>query len=247
MNPFVASLVAHFERHLSYYEAKPPFARPEQLRTHRRTLTLRRQLGSASAALADDRFLDSLAETLIAWGVGSHNAILVEPSEFRRQLRGHAEEIVALDGILIDDADAATGDRIWRITRSLDIVLGRQTLRPTQSKIVGGSKALHHVLPELMPPIDRMYTALFLQRTQPQHFQKPSQEAETFRLAFETFRAIANGADPVRYVGRHEWNTSRTKVIDNAIVGFVLSILDPVKQDCGAPSHMAERGSNGPR
>jgi hypothetical protein len=229
--PPVESLIAHFERYLSYYEAKPPFAKPEQLRTHKKTIDLRRQLGTASAALADDRFLDSLAETLKAWGIGSHDAILVKTHEFRRQLRNQAEEITALDGILIDNADTSTGDRLWRIIRSLDIVLGRRALKPTQSKIVGGSKALHHILPELMPPIDRTYTAWFLLRIEAQHFQNYSQEAETFRVAFESFRAIAKGANPVQYVSRYEWNTSRTKVIDNAIVGFVSGLRDKVKKE----------------
>ncbi len=226
----VEPLLAHFERYLSYYETRPPFARPDQLRTHKRTIDLRRQLGSASAALADQQFLDSLAETLNAWGVGRRDSILVEPSEFRRQLRNQAGEITALEGILIDNADASIGDRLWRIIRSLDIVLGSRTLRPTQSKIVGGSKALHHLLPELMPPIDRAYTAPFLLRTQPQHFQNPSQEAETFRLAFESFRTIAESVNPNQYVGRHAWNTSRTKVIDNAIVGLIRLLLDQVKK-----------------
>jgi hypothetical protein len=227
IRPPVKHLVAHFERHLSYYEAKPPFAKPEQLRTHRKTIDLRRQLGTASAALADDRFLDSLAETLKAWGVGSHDAILVKPPEFRRQLRNQAGEITALESILTDNADVSTGDRLWRIIRSLDIVLGRRTLKPTQSKIVGGSKALHHILPELVVPIDRKYVGVFLGRYD--HFQ--TGQAETFRIAFECFRAIAKSANPVQYVGRHEWNTSRTKVIDNAIVGFVRSLEDELDKN----------------
>jgi len=73
----VQLLVASFERFLAYYEANPPFAKAGQLSTHRRTIALRRRLGTAAAALADDSFLDSLTETLIAWGVGSHDAILV--------------------------------------------------------------------------------------------------------------------------------------------------------------------------
>jgi hypothetical protein len=227
----VDPLIARFEQYLSYYEAKPPFAKPEQLRTHKNTIDLRRQLGTASAALADDQFLDSLAETLNAWGVGRRDSILTDPSEFWRQLRNQAGEIIALEGILIDNADASTGDRLWRIIRSLDIVLGGRTLKPTQSKIVGGSKALHHLLPELMPPIDRAYTAPFLLRTQPQHFQNPSQEAETFRLAFESFRTIAESVNPNQYVGRNPWNTSRTKVIDNAIVGLVRHLLNQVKKN----------------
>jgi hypothetical protein len=62
--PPVENLVVHFDRYLSYYEAKTPFAKPAQLRTHTKTMDLRRQLGTASAALADERFLNSLAETL---------------------------------------------------------------------------------------------------------------------------------------------------------------------------------------
>jgi hypothetical protein len=227
--PPIGVLVADFERHLAYYEANPPFARPKQLAAHRRTIDLRRRLGSAVAAVADDKFLDNLAETLIAWGVGSHDAILVETPEFRSQMRRRAVEIAALDGILVDQADTATGDRIWRIIRSLDIVLGRRTLKPTQSKLVGGSKALHHLLPELVVPVDRMYTAPFLLRIQPQHFQNPSKEAETFRIAFESVRAVAKAANPAQYVDRSEWDISRSKVIDNAIVGFIRSLRDKLE------------------
>ena len=227
----VKLLIESFERCLSYYEAKPPFDKPDQLRTHKRTIELRRQLCTASAALASDQFLDSLAETLGAWGVGRRHSVLADPSEFRRQLRNQVREITALEGILIDNADANAGDRLWRIIRSLDIVRGSRTLKLTQSKIVGGSKALHHILPELMPPIDRAYTAPFLLRTQPQHFQNPVQEAETFRIAFESFCRIARSANPNQYVGRHPWNTSRTKVIDNAIVGLVRLLLDEVKKN----------------
>jgi hypothetical protein len=215
--PQVEHLVTRFERYLSYYEAKPPFAKPEQLGTHRKTIDLRRRLGTASAALADDGFLDSLAATLKAWGVGSRDAILVEPAEFRRQLRIQAKEITSLESISVENGDEGTDERLWRIIRSLDIVLGRRTGRPTESKIVGGSKALHHVLPELVVPIDRKYVGVFLGRYD--RFQ--SGQAETFRIACERFRQIAIGANPVQHVGRHKWNTSRTKVIDNAIVGFV--------------------------
>ncbi len=108
--PTVELLIANFERCLSYYEANPPFTRPEQIRTHR--------------------------------------------------------------------------------------VIGRRTGKPSRSKIVGGSKTLHHVLPELMPPIDRTYTGFFLSRDQSQHFQNAPQEAETFRLAFESFCAIASSVSP---------------------------------------------------
>src|SRR5438876_10474832 len=158
--PGVERLISNFEGHLSYFERKPPLNRPEQLRTHIRAISLRRKFGTVAAALADNEFLDAVAETLQAW-LG-RDAIVVQPPEFRLQLRRQSGEITALDGMVMDKADASKADRVWRIIRSLDIVFSRQTGRPTQSKIVGGTKALHHVLPELIPPVDRKYTGFFL-------------------------------------------------------------------------------------
>jgi hypothetical protein len=223
-------LIAQFPRHLAYYEATPPFNKPEQLRTHRKTIALRRELGTASAALADDQFLNSLAQTLKAWGIWSRGSIPGEALEFRRQLRNHEGEIAMLEGALIDSVDEQTCDRLWRIIRSLNLVLDKRTLEPTQSKVVSGSKALHHLLPDLMPPIDRTYTGVFFDRWQPHHFQNRAQEEKTFRIAFKSFGTIAANVNPVQYVGTHEWNTSRTKVIDNAIVGFVRFLKDRGKR-----------------
>jgi len=222
--PGVERVISIFAGHLSYFERTPPLNRPEQLTTHIRAITPRRKFGTVAAALADNEFLDDVADTLQAW-LG-RDAIVVQPPEFRLQLRRQSGEITALDGMVIDKADAAKADRVWRIIRSLDIVFSRQTGRPTQSKIVGGTKALHHVLPELIPPVDRKYTGFFLNRTESYHYQNPVQETETFRLAFESFRVIASSVSPVQYVGRHPWNTSRTKVIDNGIVGFVRRLFD---------------------
>jgi hypothetical protein len=107
-------------------------------------------------------------------------------------------KFVALDNILIEEAGSAIGDRLWRTIRSLDIVVGRRTNRPTHSKIVGGSKALHHLLRDLMPPVDRTYTAVFLLRIDPHYFQDSNHEGETFRVAFESFCGIARGTNPAQ-------------------------------------------------
>jgi hypothetical protein len=60
---------------------------------------------------------------------------------------------------------------------------------------VAGSKALHHLLPELVLPIDRTYTAPFLFRTEPRDFQERDPQAETFPIAFETAQKIASRID----------------------------------------------------
>jgi len=91
--PPVVTLIANFEQHLAYYEANPPFARAAQLASHLRTIGLRRELRTPADSLESDQFLDILAETLKAWGVGSHDAALLEPSAFRQEVRRHLNEI----------------------------------------------------------------------------------------------------------------------------------------------------------
>ena len=41
------------------------------------------------------------------------------------------------------------------------------------------------------------------------------------RLAFESFVNIARATSPGQYEMEGGWNTSRTKVLDNAVVGFM--------------------------
>jgi len=84
------------------------------------------------------------------------------------------------------------------------------------SRIVLGSKALRHLLPELVVPIDREYTQRFFGWANPTLQNFPER---CFREAFAGFAAIAREANPAQYVGRG-WHTSKTKVIDNAIVGL---------------------------
>jgi hypothetical protein len=91
-----------------------------------------------------------------------------------------------------------------------------------QAKIVAGSKALHHVLTELIPPIDREYTIRFFF-----HHKSFSRGDEVaFHEMFPYFCRIAiESREKIeRRIGQG-MNSSVTKVIDNAIVGFVRTRL----------------------
>jgi len=217
-------LLADFAACLDYIEKGKVFGKPNQLGSHARTMKLRRELGSARAAVESDSFLDSLHETLHWWGCDGRVAMLVDRDTFRRELWDQRNEISPLDLLQIDSADEQVGEAIWRIVRRLSITLTRRTSQPTKSKIVCATKALHHLLPELVVPIDRENTGFFVGRRPPQ-FQPPHEE-KTYWLAFRSFLAIAKAANPVQYVDRHPWHTSRTKVIDNAIVGFVTRLKE---------------------
>jgi hypothetical protein len=115
-------------------------------------------------------------------------------------------ETVSLDGAGIDFAE--TGARVWLLIKSLRLV-------DNKAALVASTKALHHLLPELVVPMDRAYTRPFFGWHGPE-FQ--NQQTVCFEHAFGAFCRVARATNPRQYVGEG-WNTSLSKVIDNAVVG----------------------------
>lgn len=209
----VPLLIAEFPRFLQIFVHDPPFTRSGQLEYHLETIQARRELGSAAKALADDRFLRSLYRTLQAWGIGARASILLPVEDFESILRARASDIAAFDGLCIDDPalnPTAVSDNLWRTIDTLGIVTN-------DARIVPGTKALHHILSDLVVPVDRAYTQRFFRWHNPE-FQYG--QADVFHRSFAAFVEIARRANPAQYVGAG-WNSSRTKVIDNAIVGML--------------------------
>ena len=91
-----------------------------------------------------------------------------------------------------------------------------------------GTKALHHLLPELVPPIDRTYTIRFFH----QNTTMPRGDEDAFREVYPALVEIAARAgDHLKVNNRSPMNTSRTKIIDNAIIGYVWDKLKIVPDD----------------
>src|SRR3972149_4588043 len=91
----VPALIAGFSRYLDAYTRKPAFTRAGQLEYHLESIALRRQLGSATAAVSDEAFVRSLYRTLQAWGIGSRASSLVPQSEFAAPLPDKKTELAA--------------------------------------------------------------------------------------------------------------------------------------------------------
>jgi len=203
-----------FETYLRAYDRNPPFKGLDQLNSHRQTIALRRELGSVAAAVDDARFLRSLYETLQAWGVGKRASILRPYSQFAEALGQHASAIAALEGLCIDDPawdTSGVNGQLWKLISELGLV-------ENKAKLVAHSKALHHLLPELLPPIDRAWTgSRFFSLNSPQMQNK---QEEWFREAWRAFVYIARQAQPGRYVTGQGWRTSRSKLLDNAMIGY---------------------------
>lgn len=214
-------LIEGFDTYCSAFDSANLFTGPS-LYFHSKTLSLLRQYQSPIAALRDQSFLESLYATLAAWGLhrmGPAGAKLVDFNVMAESFRELEQRIESLAPItmwrLSSEHVGGVGEAIWEVISTLRIGVGA-------TRIVSGSKALHHVLPELVPPVDREYTIRFFL-----HNKNLSQGDEAaFLEMFPYFHRICTQCrDRIEARIGRGMSTSSTKVTDNAIVGFVRTRL----------------------
>jgi hypothetical protein len=215
----VAKLIQDFGGYVQAYDDIVPFT-GEQLTAHRRTVELRRQAGSVNAAIGSTEFIASLERTLQAWGIGRRASRLVSSAEFAAALRRTAPRLAPMESLAIDAEDLPQdiASQLWPIIDSLGVITNK-------AKIVAGTKTLHHLLPNLMPPMDRAWTGKFFRFHLPE-WQDPSSQRRIFGVAFNHIAGVARSARPAQYVTGEGWRTSRTKILDNALIGFCKAELD---------------------
>lgn len=205
----VDELCRNFTAYLTEFNDDPPFT-DIQVSYHITALDLRDKLGGAAKSIDSDGYLHALYFTLEAWGMNSKGAKMQDYDKFASSIRSYKGGIAALENTRLSQIDAEIAHKLWRIIQGMQ-------LSQTQSQTVTGAKALHHLLPQLLPPIDREYTQPFF-RYNDARFQY-NQEA-AFKLMLPYFARIAQRVDLPSYVGKARWATSESKLIDNAIIGF---------------------------
>lgn len=188
---------------------------------HQKAIAARRKHARASDAIDDPALIETIYATLTAWGMhrmGPGNARLVDFQRLFASFQQVKPLILNLEDLRLECISPAdvpdVGRELWNIIRQLEVGVGKV-------KLVSGSKALHHILPDLVPPIDREYTLTFF-------YGNKNIRADGLREFSEIFPcfhniAVQNLAEIQSELAcQGEMNTSVTKVIDNAIVGYVI-------------------------
>ena len=179
-------LVDKFPTWVAYFNTNGPFRKYGQLEYHRETINRRLELGSASAAVTDERFQRALYKTLQAWGIGSRGSRLKPFDQFAAILSRQNQAVAQFETMILDDRQLDVGTTInalWTLMSQLPIVENAALLVPV-------TKALHHVLPELVVPMDREYTQMFFGWQNPR-FQY--RQRECFVEAFGAFSRLPGG------------------------------------------------------
>lgn len=111
-----------------------------------------------------ERHIEMVYATLAAWGMhrtGKGGAKMPEFEEFRTSINVNKDKLNALRKLRIEQLSA---EEFELVKHQLDeLCFSDKCIKgsTTDSHIVSASKTLAHILPNLVPPIDRQYTAQF--------------------------------------------------------------------------------------
>jgi hypothetical protein len=187
-------------------------------------------------AFLSDRHVELVYATLTAWGMhrlgdpDKTKTKLTDWTVFRESIvsAGHALDHLRTKGML--DVSADEYDRVLHAMRP---TYRSFRISTSDATIVANSKALFHLLPNLIPPIDRQYTIRFF-RQRPELWKRngkfamitlPTGLDAQFDLFLSTCisirRLAARIERPLLDRESREHGVSVPKTIDNAIVNYV--------------------------
>ena len=199
-------------------------------------------LAQASDFLGE-RHIEMIYATLASWGMHrmgdpeDTKAKMVEFDDFRSSILACRAELTALRNERFENI---ASERYGEALKGLKKVYERFKVSISDSTLVAHAKTLAHILPHLIPPIDRQYTVRFFTQDASEFFTKsgkyrlpqvPDGLDEQFKMFVDLsvkMKAIFDHCDrAVLQVNGQGFNTSYPKIIDNLIMAFVKSVPAP--------------------
>lgn len=214
MNERVEELKRDFKLFVRHFDNTLVFSGPS-IYFHKKVINILSQKG-LQKAIEDNLFLEYLYATLASWGLhrmGETNTKLVDFEAFKNSIQENKDDLLALE-----DKKITTLNTNTTLIDNLRTLIEKLKIGEGETKLIFNSKTLHHLLPNLIPPIDRQYTLLFFYNS-----KGPSHMENCFSEIYPRFVeiAVSRKDNIVKMIGK-DFHTSETKVIDNAIVGYVL-------------------------
>jgi len=166
-------------------------------------------------------FLKLAYQTLIEWGMDSRAAKLVDFQTFKDSVSNYTRELEELSSYRICDLNQ---ERVNDLLSKIMVLFTGIRVMSSKCHIVGGSKTLHFLLPDLVMPIDRTYTLTFYYGKKDVCFPTIKKEINIFNRIFtDAYRLVQQLSLSQADVDGYSWNQSIPKLVDNAIIGYIKS------------------------
>jgi len=158
-------------------------------------------------------FSECIYSVLVSWGMHKIGTgpQLKNFSDFHKVINNFIQCGIPISNLTITELNEES-------INQLVTLFGNNSVMHSTRRLVGNSKALHHILPKVIPPIDNTNTLWFfgLKNT-------VGNESANFKSILKKYQQIITSInwDNINYSGI--MNKTRVKIIDNAIIGFRLS------------------------
>lgn len=193
-----------------------------------------------------ERHIEMIYATLASWGMHRMGdpkevkAKMVEYDKFKQSLDHQQSRLFEFRGVKMDEC---TEQQYGSYLDGLEDVYKALRVSKSDSTLVAHSKTLAHILPHLIPPIDRKYTVRFFTQDKEEFFTKsgkyksvniPKDGENQFRVFKDYCLRIKRMFDKrdkhLFEINPLTFNTSYPKIMDNMIMAFVKSVPKPVKR-----------------
>ncbi len=190
------------------------------LKFYRDIINMHRSVKDILNLIKNDDFCRKLYNTLEAWNMNQRGARLNEFEIVKESIRQHELFLIDLYENKLDSIESVENEKGQKIIRDLEFVFCHLEIMKSKRRIVGVSKAMHFLLPDLVMPIDSTYTMPYFYGSN-KYSEKAEKEFRDYLDIFARTHRIANNLQLTNSdVKGGEWNTSIPKLIDNAIIGF---------------------------
>ncbi len=189
------------------------------------------------------RHIELIYATLTSWGMHrmgnpqTTKTKLHEFKEFKASIicsKDVLQELAEIEYTDIDENDYLA------LIQGLKGVYSKLMVSISNATIVGHSKTLAHILPNLIPPIDRQYTIRFFTRDKSEFLNKNGKyrlvqvpngldaQFDLFAEICQKMKKLFEQADRKMFtLDPDTFNTSYPKIMDNLIMAFVKSVQKP--------------------
>jgi hypothetical protein len=180
--------------------------------------------------------IEMIYATLTSWGMhrmGDTKTKMVDFIKFENSILGHAKILSDLKTLKLEDVSKSD---LQDIIKKLSLVCFALKTSESNSRIVGNSKTLAHILPDLVPPIDRQYTIRFFSYEPSSFFNKSeiirqppgiktTEEEKWFSYIIEKTHDFTNHIHTDEQISLNKlFNTSYPKIFDNLIMAYVKKV-----------------------
>ena len=209
-------LIENFDRYLNHFVKNIKFSGPS-VYFHKKVIQKIRKTEQYEKLFSDDIYFDYLYATIVSWGMntmGKNGPKMTEFDTFKQSILNNKKNLIKLSKLRLEKVELS------EIKEVLKIIFDSLKIMKSDSKLVGNSKVLHHLLPDLIVPIDRTHTLRFFFNNS----NINTLEADLFLELFDHFQRISKAIKFENYE-LNGFNTSIPKIIDNAIMGYAMKKL----------------------